>query len=530
MTEEFLYKLWILIKFRYRLIWAQVRTRNGRIALLFATYLLGASAGVLFLLSGFGGAMTSDLFTKDGFFARWMLSGFFINGLGLSLLFGVGVRDTFAEDSLRRYPLDARERFAIRHVIGLLDPIWLLLSLGVIGMVLGFAWFRHAVLVPGLIAALLFIYANYLTTSLLLLLIGLMMRTRRGSAILAGLALALASSVSVAISVASVKWREWIWQPLDWVMSFTPPGAAAAMMVGESVSRVAANGLLLLAWCVVLAVALRKLETRPAITEPVLASHPLWDEFPERAARLFGPAYAPLVSKSLRYHLRCNMIRFSLITSPLFVLFGKYLIRGRSPSGEVIITFAMFFMTSAATGAAMMLNLFGFDDAGIRRYAVMPTTFAAALRAASFASLTLRALVMLAAFVLWVISARWYFSIRLALLVIGTITASLFLFNALGLWTSVLSAKRSDLDSMWNNRLSFGSNVVMFGGMVVPYVLAMMFSERISPAAAARLWWVPALLLVACIAFYVFSLRAIEVALESRKERLINLIAGATDS
>jgi hypothetical protein len=530
MTEEFLDKLWLLIKFRYRLVWAQVRTRNGRTALLLATYLLGASAGVVFLLTGISGALAADIFTKDGFFARWILSGFFINGLGLSLLFGVGVRETFAEDSLRRYPLDARERFAVRQVIGLLDPIWLLLGLGVIGMVLGFAWFRHAVLAPGLAAALLFICANYLTTSLLLLIVGLMMRTRRGSAVLAALALALTLLVSVAVSVTTVSERGWFWRPLDWVMAFTPPGAAAAIMVGESAPWMAANGLLLLAWCVAMAMALKRLESRPAIVETALASHPIWDEFPERAARLFGPVHAPLVSKSLRYHLRCNMIRFSLITSPLFVLFGKYMVPNRSPSGEVIVTFAMFFMTSAATGAAMMLNLFGFDDAGIRRYAVMPTTFAAALRAGSFASLTLRSVVMLAAFALWAISVRSYFSIRLALLVIGAITASLFFFNALGLWTSVLAAKRSDLDSMWNNRLSFGSNVVMLGGMVGPYVLAVAFSEHISPAAAARFWWVPALLLLACFAFYVFSLRAIELVLEMRKERLINLIAGATDS
>ncbi|MGH9838989.1 MAG: hypothetical protein ACREEM_09405 [Blastocatellia bacterium] len=530
MTEEFLKKLWILIKLRYRLIWAQSRTRNGRIALLFLLYMLGGSIALLFLLSGFGATIADDVFGQNGFFARWMLAGFFINGVGLSLLFGVGVREAFSDESLRHYPFSVRERFAVRQLIGLLDPIWLILITGVIGAVIGFAWLKKGVLFMGLIGALLFICANYLTTSVLLLVIGLMMRTRRGSAVLGGLALALVTIGSAAVSVVSVARSEWVWRQLDTFLSFTPPGAAAAMMVGESVFQVLGSLLFLVAWCVALALILKKLESLPPASNTDYAGESAWDGLCDQAARPFGPTYAPFVGKSLRYHLRCNMIRFSLLTSPLFVLFGKFMIPGRSLNGELIITFALFFMTSAATGAAMMLNLFGFDSAGIRRYAVLPSTFAVALRAGSFASLLLRALVMLTALALWAVLSREHITARIALLVLSIIVASLFLFNALGLWTSVLAAKRSDLESMWNNRLSFGGNVVMLGGMAIPYVIAVMASERVSPAEAARFWWVPALLMILCIGFYAYSLKAIEPVLESRKERLINLIAGASDS
>ncbi len=530
MNGKFLKKLWVLIKFRYRLIWAQARMRNIGITLMFVLYLLGGSIGFLFLLSGFGAPVADDVFGQNGFFARWMLVGFFVNGVGLSLLFGVGVREAFSDESLRHYPLNARERFTVRQVIGLLDPVWLLLIMGVIGMVIGFAWLNRGVLFTGLIGAVLFICANYLTTSIVLLVIGLMMRTRRGSAILGGLALALATLGSAAISVLSVARSEWVWQQLDSLLSFTPPGAAAAMMIGESVSQILGNFLLLVAWCVVLTLILNKLESLPPASDTDFAGTSAWDGLCNQAARPFGPKYAPFVGKSLRYHLRCNMIRFSLLTSPLFVLFGKFMIPARSPNGELIITFALFFMTSAATGAAMMLNLFGFDGAGIRRYAVSPSTFAVALRAGSFTSLLLRALVMLTALTLWAVFSRTQITAQMALLVLSIIVASLFLFNALGLWTSVLAAKRSDLESMWNNRLSFGGNVVMFGGMVIPYVIAVMASERISPTGAARLWWIPALLMILCIGIYAYSLKAIEPVLESRKERLINLIAGASDS
>jgi hypothetical protein len=530
MDKEFRHKLWALVRLRYKLIWAHMRTGSGRMAGLFMLYLLGASIGSLMLLSGFGAPLADDVFGKDGFFARWMLTGFFINGVGLSLLFGIGVRDVFNEDSLRRYPLNERERFAVRQAIGLLDPVWLVLSLGVLGVTLGFFWLGKGVLLAGLVGAGLFIYANYLATSIFLLVIGAMMRTRRGSAILAGGALALVTVGSAAISMISVARSEWISWQVDRFLAYTPPGAAAAMMIGESVFQIFSRLLLLIAWCGGLRLLLRRLDRMPPPAEPVFAGKSAWDDLCDQVARLFGPKYAPFVGKSLRYHLRCNMIRFSLLTSPLFVLFGKYMIPGRSANGQLIISFALFFMTSAATGAAMMLNLFGFDDAGIRRYAVLPATFGAALRAGSFASLTLRAVVMLAALALWTIFSGVEVTGRMVLLLVSIIIAGLFLFNALGLWTSVLAPKRSNLEAMWNNRLSFGANVVMIGGMVVPYILAVMASERISSAGVIRFWWIPALLVVACVGFFVFSLRAIEPVLESRRERLINLIAGASDS
>ena len=526
MAKEFFDKLWVLIRFRYRLIWAQARTWNGGMAALFVLYLLSASIASLFLLSGFGAPLADDVFGQNGFFARWMLTGLFINGVGLSLLFGVGMREAFSDESLRHYPLDARERFTVRQVIGLLDPVWVFLIAGVIGVVIGFVWLRRGVLFTGLIGAALFICANYLTTSVLLLIISSMMRTRRGSAILGGTALALVTLGSAAISAISVARSGWVSWQLDYLLSFTPPGAAAAMMIGESVFQVSINFLLLVVWCVALMLILRKLESLPPVFDSASAGNSVWDDLCDQAARPFGPKYGPFVGKSLRYHLRCNMIRFSLLTSPLFVLFGKYMIPGRSPNAQMIITVALFFMTSAATGAAMMLNLFGFDGAGIRRYAVLPSTFVVALRAGSFASLVLRAFVMLAALALWASLSRTQVTARMMLLISIIIIASLFLFNALGLWTSVLAAKRSDLESMWNNRLSFGGNVVMIGGMVIPYIIAVMASEQISSAGGVRSWWIPALLMALCIGFYIFSLKAIEPVLESRKERLINLIAG----
>jgi hypothetical protein len=245
---------------------------------------------------------------------------------------------------------------------------------------------------------------------------------------------------------------------------------------------------------------------------------------------MFGSQYAPLVSKSLRYHLRCNLIRFSLLTSPLLVLLAKFPALGGGARGEVITTLTLFYVISGATGLAMTLNLFGYDGAGVRRYAVLPSTFATALRASSLASLLLRAVALLAAVALWIIFTRKGFDARMLLVILGVAGAGLFLFNALGLWTSVLSPKAANFNSIWNNRLSFGSNVVMFCGLLAPLWIARMFYEILGPSDLLSLW-PPALAMTALsVAFYLFSMKAIEPTLNWRREKLINQIAGARDN
>ena len=213
----------------------------------------------------------------------------------------------------------------------------------------------------------------------------------------------------------------------------------------------------------------------------------------------------------------------------MLVLLGRFLMPGRSPSGQIIVTFALFFITSSAISVSMMLNLFGYDGAGIRRYAVLPATFTTALRAGSLASLVLRAVVMLAAVALWMVLARTRFDYRMLLMILGIVGASLFPFNALGLWTSVLSPKSANFDAMWNNRLSFGANIVMLCGVVAPYVIAVALSERLDPDVLLRFWWAWLLVMILSVGFYLLSMKMIEPVVNWRREKLINLIAGARD-
>src|SRR5687767_2623379 len=138
MQEEFFKHLWTLTRLRYRLIWARMRTSNGRIILFFALYLLGASVALLMAFGGLGAAIMASKFDDGGSLTQWTLTMLFINGIGLSLMFGLGTQEAFSEEWLRRYPLKAKERFIIRQVIGLLDPIWAFVAAGAFGLAAGF--------------------------------------------------------------------------------------------------------------------------------------------------------------------------------------------------------------------------------------------------------------------------------------------------------------------------------------------------------------------------------------------------------
>ncbi len=528
--EEFLSQFWALVKLRYRMIWAHMRTGSGKMTLLFAVYLLLGLLSVLFLLGGIGTAIAAIELGKGESIAQLMLAGLFVNGIGLSLLFGVGPRSAFTEDSLRRYPLNRHERFVIRHVIGLLDPTWLLLIAGVFGIAVGFVWLGAGTILTALPSVLLFITANYLVTILLLTIVGIMMQTRRGAAQLGGLVLLLVSFGPLLIASLAATRSSALLTVLHYLLKLTPPGAAAAMIAGDGFIRIAGGASLLLIWCCGLAWILMKLETRPKSTEASSAGTMEWNDLYDQFGDLFGRRYGPMVSKSLRYHMRCNLIRFSLLTSPIIVLMGKFVFPGQSKNSYFFISIAIFFIMSAAAGAALMLNLFGFDEAGIRRYAILPVAFGDALRSGGLASLALRLVTVCVAFALWLMfynneTLSW----RMFVMIISASLASLFLFNALGIWTSILSPKNADFDAIWNNRLSFGGNVVVIGGILIPFWAMMAVMNRVSEEALLRFWWTPSLLLLISMGFFGLTMKIIDTPLNARRESLINLIAGAKD-
>lgn len=530
MNKDFLKRFLALVRLRYKLLWAHARTGNGKIAMLFALYLIGGFVALFFALGGMGigFAITSIEPGRAEYFARWMLFGLFVNGIGLSLLFGTGPRAAFSEEALRRYPLDAHERFLVRQVIGILDPIWLLLIACTYGLAIGFWWLGGGSIFRTLLITTIFIVANYLATIVLLTVVGIVMETRRGSGVIGTIVLLVVSFGPLMIALLINSRKAAAWNAMDQLLKLIPPGAAASALLGETAVSAIGSFICLLVWCLALLWILERLETRPHSTSQTTVANIAWQDYTDQISKLFGHRYAPLVNKALRYHLRCNMIRFSLITAPVIVLAGKYMIPHKGQQGYFAISLAMFFIMSSATAAAMMLNAFGYDDAGIRRYAVLPIHFVDALRATNLSSLLLRAVAVFISFALWLIFySSQVISWQMLAMMLSTALASLFFYNALGLWTSIFSPKSMDFDAMWNNRLSFGANVVVIGGVLIPFWGLMMAANRLGMTTFLRFWWVPLLLMMACAGLYAFSFYAIETPLNSRRERLINLIAGA---
>ncbi len=141
-----------LIYLRYKLMWAKTRSRTGKIAL----FLIGLLSYQLLLAlvsaGGIGAAVLAVRSGKAEEMAQIFLSGLFLNAVFGSVLLGFGMSAAFTDAELKRYPLNRIERFTVRHIIGVVDPFWLLfLAIGS-GLVVGLSIWGSYSLVSGSVA------------------------------------------------------------------------------------------------------------------------------------------------------------------------------------------------------------------------------------------------------------------------------------------------------------------------------------------------------------------------------------------
>src|SRR5262249_14397964 len=162
--------------------------------------------------------------------------------------------------------------------------------------------------------AVLVFAASYLATSCLLSLIGHIMRSRAASAALGIIVLALISFGPLAMSLLAVSGGDRVWAVMECVRLLQPPGAAGASSAEDRWQMAFGGAVLLCLWVAALSLILKKLESLRPGAESDYSGGISWDSFYDQVARLFGSKYAPFVGKSLRYHLRCNLVRFSLLT------------------------------------------------------------------------------------------------------------------------------------------------------------------------------------------------------------------------
>jgi hypothetical protein len=513
---------WLLIRLRYQLIWAQARTSGGKVALLSALYVCGGALMVLVATGGFGTAASASAGGGEEV-ARWLFDGLFVGGLVSSVALGAGPRKAFSEAALRRYPLTCAQRFAVRHLTGLLDPTWLLTLAASLGLSAGFVVAGSSFVLEASTAALLFVVACYLTAVLLLALIDRALHMRGGATLVNALIFALfTSSGCVVVVLLGPGNRAWL-PALDQLSVFTPPGAAAALLFPRpATSGAAQHAAFLVAWCAVAVLSLMALERRLVRASRANVERGVirWDGLLDALARGAG-RHAPLVGKALRYQLRCHRVLFNLIAAALLVAFAPTLIaRDKGPDEFVgAAVFVVFFAGALATHA-VAFNHFGYDGAGIRRYAILPVPFVAATRASSYASLLLTAAALLPGIGLWTLVSGVHLDARTLSAVSGGAVAGGFFFGALGLWTTALTPRRADFQGIVGNQLSRGGLLVVVGGGLVAAVVATVLTR-------AGDWLTPALLAVAAAVCYAVSHQLVACVLASRREHIINVIAGA---
>jgi hypothetical protein len=513
-----------LVRLRYKLLWAKTRTRNGKIALFLAGYLLLVPLVALLAAGGFGAGMIAVRSGKAERIAQGIVTGLFAWALLTSVMLGFGMNAIFADAELRRYPLKARERRVARHFTGIADPYWFLFLALYLGLAFGLYVCGAGSFLPALVAVLLLYICNYLAAQVVGLLLEQLTARKGGSIALPVLLMALCFLPSLA--APALQKNPAAFQPVLRALSFTPTFGAGSLMTRTDAQALFGFALLAV-WIAGLTVALAALERHPPKVRAAQSSRIRFDTPFLRAGVLFGPRCAPLVAHWLQFFARCKRFRLqyliTLPTIPFFLFVWAKQSHHGDPFPSAISVFAI---STFAPVAAVMVNQFGYTGGGFRRYFLFPVDPGMALRTSSYALLALGSVLLVETTLLWMLFGPAPLDPRGTAMLVAAGLFGMFLFHGAGLWTTLYGARRSDPQQTMGNDLSLAGNVMMIGGM-----LAMLFGPR----AAAEIWkgsispdhWWAAVILAAVAAwFYFASLRHAAARLSSRREALLAMVEG----
>jgi len=514
-----------LVGLRYKLLWAQTRTRNGRIALFVAGYLFAVLILLLMTAGGYGAAMIAVRSGQAEKVAQAVLGGLFLNALIASVVTGFGINTAFTDAALRRYALSPRERLAARHLTGILEPVWIFVLGLDLGLATGMYVFGAGGFWLGAVAVVLLLIADYLLARVLATLIEWLSHVKGGTAIL--FLMLMCVGFLPGLLIPRLAKAHGAKQAILAVLDYTPPFAAAALMVNANAGLFHQFGLLA-AWIAALLVVLAAIEKQAARPRSAAAAAATWDSRYERIASIFGPSMAPLIGRSLRYYVRSNKVRFNYIgalPALAFLTFNHATTDG-GPLHYFVRALGAFVIAGFLGTAVMSTNQFGFDASGFRRYFLLPIAPGAILRASSYTAVLVGGTLVAAALVLWVLFAPVPFDPRMAPMLLASGAGGLCLFNALSIWTSLLAPRATSFETTFGNQLSLSANVLLIGGVLLCVFGTMALDQAVGPAAVLSYWWVSIPAAALAIAFYLYSLRLGAAVFVSRRERLLNALEG----
>ena len=162
----------------------------------------------------------------------------------------------------------------------------------------------------------------------------------------------------------------------------------------------------------------------------------------------------PLVAHWLRFYARNSRFRLlSILTLPLMAFLTFNLSRRSGPKGVFAEALGAFAIVGFLGTSRIAVNLFGYVGGAFRRYFLLPTDPAAALRTGSYASLLLGAAMLPAALLAWLIFAPVAFDARMLLMLAASGVSGLFFFHALGLWVTLFNPRRGNYSSSFGRAL-----------------------------------------------------------------------------
>lgn len=518
----------LLVKMRYKLLWAQARTGAGKAAIFFAVYLVGV---IIFALVTLGFISTGIMAANSGrthIAVQGILGSFFISGLTVSLLMGVGPSAAFADNVLKRYPLSGRWRFIGQHLIGILDPVWLLISGSLLGLAIGLQWMGVCSIVLSVPVLAVFLVASYLCSATLMMIIRKLLQFRSGAfGLMVVGVLMMLTFVTITTTAATSDNPGDFWPIAKALIAATPARVTAVLVTGGSLLVRGMAGALLVGWVLLAGTALKLIQGIEISDNSGGNAEPDGESPYDTMAKLFPTRLRPLVAKSWRYHLRCNRVRYSLVmTAPILVFMSVMGNHAGADRGTLFLAF-MFIAGFLAT-MVMAVNYFGWDGAGVRRYPLLPITMPEVLRAHSFASLALGFAGALGTMLVGILVTRLRITGTSFFFLMLDILAGLFFLHGLSLWIVVWAPKRAQFSTMMGNVVSLPAKILMVAA-IMPLVF---INSGMGPSFGALVegWrWAAVAVVVAGVG-YGISLKLVGHLLAGRRESMIETLAGAASN
>ena len=495
-----------------------MRARNFTIALFLAGYLLLVTAMALASVSGLGAGIQAIRAGRGATVAAVLLAGIYLQSLFVSLATGFGVAAIFSDSQLRRYPLRAWERQVARHVIGIADPFWCLFLTLDLGAATGLYAAGTGAFWLGLIAILLLFLSNYLCARALGTAVDRTIECKGGGAVLILAAAGVTLPLPFLVRAHKNPAVRMIWHAL--------PTSGAADAIVRTGGPAVAGLAIVIAWLLALAAILVLLESRGPRVNSKQSGKLAWTGPIDRIGALFGTRYGVLVAHWLRFYTRNNRFRAIYpLALPAFALL-IYVAGRPTTRNPFALSIAAFSMVGCLASGQFAVNQFGYLSGGMRRFLLLPTDSAAALRAGSYVFTVLGAATIPVAALIWCLLWRQPFDARTLLMLISCGFASVFLFHGVAVWTSVLGASRGNFYQSFGNDLSVAGNLVGMGGGFSLVLGPTLLAKYRPGIVSARHWWAAPPMALVAMALYFASLHFAEAAFRARRERIMMLLEG----